>query len=240
MARSKARNRGGWSEIDKITDDSQIVTYNGREVTKAQKRALKAAETRRKNAELRKQRDTYTRECILPSVLEHIESTRKSVRCLKTIWSFYENGYRQWGTIFNQMLEFYPKLNGALVRYHSKYNEILDTQTELEKMIKRNKCNKSFFGLARTFGYQMFSLVDIISELSDAICKERITDSPLYSDHEMIVGAKDGRRKGLIHIVSNTFSMVSTTTKNLVELSKMLDEAYDNVVEYTTNGYRVR
>ena len=38
----------------------------------------------------------------------------------------------------------------------------------------------------------------------------------------------------------NTFSMVSTTTKNLVELSKMLDEAYDNVVEYTTNGYRVR
>ena len=68
MARSKARNRGGWSEIDQITDDSQIVTYNGREVTKAQKRAFKAAETRRKNAKLRKQREIYARECILPSV----------------------------------------------------------------------------------------------------------------------------------------------------------------------------
>lgn len=226
--------------MDQITDDNQIVIYNGREVTKAQKRALKAAEARRKNAELRKQRDIYARDYVLPSVLEHIEATRKSVRCLKTIWSFYEHGYRQWGTIFNKMLEFYPKLNGALVRYHSKYNEILDTQSELEKMIKRNKCNKAFFSLARTFGYQMFSLLDIISELSDAICKERIVDCPLYSKHEMIVGAKDGRRKGLIHIVSNTFSMVSTTTKNLVELSKILDEAYDNVVEYSTNGYCVR
>ena len=240
MARIKARNRGGWSALDQITDDSQIVTYNGREVTKAQKRALKAAETRRKNAEVHEQRNRYTRECVLPSVLEHIKTTRKSVKCLKTIWSYYENGYKQWGTIFNQMLEFYPKLNSSLIRYHSKYNEILKTQTELEKMIKRSKCNKEFFGLARAFGYQMFSLLDIINELSDAVNKKRITDCPLYSDHEMIVGSKDGRRKGLIHIVRNTFSMVSTTTKNLAELSKVLDEAYEDVVEYTTDGYRVR
>ena len=36
----------GWSLIDQMTDNSQLVVYNGQTVTKAQKRAMKAAQTR--------------------------------------------------------------------------------------------------------------------------------------------------------------------------------------------------
>lgn len=230
----------GWSLIDQMTDNSQLVTYNGQTVTKAQKRAMKAAQTRTENAAKKKAKNEFLRTEVLPEVFKEIKKTMKSVRNLKTICAFHDNGPVQWSHMYKQMVEFFPEINSALIKYHKNYNEVLGTVEELNHLIKSNKTDKNFFGIAEKFGYQMWALLDTVTEVSDAISKSGIFDMPSFVGKEIIESSSDGRRPGLKHIMRHTFSTISTTEKNIINLNISLKRAYNELVEYDVNGKRIR
>ena len=230
----------GWSLIDQMTDNSQLVVYNGQTVTKVQKRAMKAAQTRAENAAKKKARNEFLRTEVLPEVFKEIKKTMKSVRNLKTICAFHDNGPVQWSRMYKEMVEIFPEINSALIKYHKNYNEVLATVEKLEHLIKSNKTDKSFFGIAENFGCQMWELLDTVSEVSDAISKSGILNMPTFAGKEIIESSSDGRRPGLKHIMRHTFSTISTTEKNIINLNISLKHAYDELVEYDVNGKRVR
>lgn len=229
----------GWSLLDQMTDNNQLVTFNGETVTKAQKRAMKAAQTRAENSAKKKARNEFLRTEILPEVFKEIKKTMKSVRNLKTICAFHDNGPVQWSRPYKQMVEMFPEINSALIKYHKHYNEVDATVQELNYLIKSDKTDKSFFGIAEKFGYQMWTLLDSVKEVSDAISKSGIINMPSFSGKEIIESSADGRRPGLKHIMSHTFSTVSITEKNIINLNISLKRAYNDLVEYDVNGKRV-
>ena len=227
--------KGYCSSLDKMERLSMMTVYKGVSMTVAEANKKKAAEKRKKNAEERKKKNEWRKE-ILPDVLKQIENTRKSTRCLKSICAFVDNGPIQWPTDYKLMMKLYPKVRNAFWKYHAQYKKIEETEKKLDLMLKRSKTNKNFFSLAREFGYQMFDLLDIINEISEAIHKDRVCDSMIFQNKEIIVGAADGKRKGLRHILSSTYNNLTTTRSNLVSLSKSLEEAYEDIVVYNENS----
>ena len=211
-------------------------TYKGVVMTVAEANRKRAAEKRKKNAAEKKKSNEWKREEVLLGVLKQIENTRKSTRCLKSICAFVDNGPIQWPGDYKMLMKLYPKVQNVFWKYHSQYKKVEATEQKLDQMLKRSKTNKNFFSLAQEFGYQMFDLLDMVRELSDAIGREHVCDCPLFSKKEIIVGAVDGRRKGLRHILSSTYRNLTKTQNNLVALSKSLEQAYEDVVVYNENS----
>lgn len=233
---SRYTTRGHCSGLDELERLSMKTTYKGVVMTVAEANRKKAAERRKQNAAERKKSNEWRREDILPGVLKQIENTRKSTRCLKSICAFVDNGPIQWPGDYKLMMKLYPKVQNAFWKYHAQYKKIEETEKKLTQMIKRSKTNKNFFSLAQEFGYQMFDLLDMVRELADAIQKDRVCDCPVFYNKEIIIGAADGKRKGLRHILSSTYGNLTTTRNNLVSLSKSLEEAYEDVVVYNENS----
>lgn len=226
------------STIDEIEFNNQKTIYKGREVTIAQKRALKAAETRKANAEAKKKSKTFDVRDVLPCVLVEIENTRKSVRNLKSICAFVDNGPRQWSRDYRMLMETFPEVERAFGLYHNRYNKIMKIVDELSNILKKSKINKSFFGVAENFGIEMQKLLDDIEVLTDAVSKSRCMDLPSFSGKEIIESSADGRRPGLKHILRNSTSTKIKTRDNLTKLAIALQQAYNDVVEYDSYGKR--
>lgn len=232
----RRRHYGQSSSMAEMERLSMKTVYKGETMTVAEARARKSADTRRKNLQ-KKEEDG--RNLILPEVRKQITATRKSTRCLKSILAFLDNGPIQWPGDFKLFKKYYPELMGAFVRYKAQYQKIMKLEEELDKVLRRSKTSKSFFGIAQDFGYQMLNLLDIVEEISSKISKSDILIRPYLSTREIVVGAKDGRRPGLKHIISHTFENMKKTKQNLINLARSINDAYQDVVVYNNNGHLI-
>lgn len=218
------------TETERFEYLNSKIIYNGEVCTLSEARSRKAAKKRKENAMRNKKRQLFLNRDLAPKLNSLIKKTRKSVRNLKSISAFVRNGPVQWSKDFKELNILFPNIINVLNEYNSLYLEICDIADQLNALIDSNKANKKFFDLARDFGYKMLNLLNYIEKLSKVISDTGICSSPLYNS-EIVCGSKDGRRVGLNHIISNTYSTKKETLKNLIELNNAIEKSYEAYIE---------
>lgn len=216
-------------EMDEFERKAMTITVNGKQTTVGEAHAMKVAMACKQRRERKASVNKFIQEKILPKLMKKIERTKKSTRCLKTIRAFVDNGPIQWSHDYKLMKKMYPELNSSLNRYRTQYERIAELVQELEKNIKKNKFTKKFFNMIQEFGSQMFNLLDMVEQLAYSINKSHICDAPCFANQEIIIGASDGKRKGLQQILSSTFSNLNTTKTNLIDLARYINTVYEDI-----------
>ena len=129
---------------------------------------------------------------------------------MKSLTAYYDNAYRQWGTIANNILQ-HGRIQPYFVKYRCKIREINETLSSLETASKRN--SKMVFHYMEKLSYQLDDIRDIINNLCFGISKSGVMEQ--YKDHECINGCD--RRLGLKIIMSRSWGAIKDLNKLIME-----------------------
>ena len=152
---------------------------------------------------------------------EDITNMYNKLKLMKSLTAYYDNAYRQWGTIANNILQ-HGRIQPYFVKYRCKIREINETLSSLETASKRN--SKMVFHYMEKLSYQLDDIRDIINNLCFGISKSGVMEQ--YKDHECINGCD--RRLGLKIIMSRSWGAIK-------DLNKLIMECNTNCVFNNTN-----
>ena len=141
---------------------------------------------------------------------EDITNMYNKLKLMKSITAYYDNAYRQWGTIANNILQ-HGRIQPYFVKYRCKIREINETLSSLETSSKRN--SKMVFHYMEKLSYQLDDIRDIINNLCFGISKSGVMER--YKDHECINGCD--RRLGLKIIMSRSWGAIKDLNKLIME-----------------------
>lgn len=141
---------------------------------------------------------------------EDITNMYNKLKLMKSLTAYYDNAYRQWGTIANTILEN-RKIQPYFVKYRCKIREINETLSSLETSSKRN--SKMVFHYMEKLSYQLDDIRDIINNLCFGISKSGVMER--YKDHECINGCD--RRLGLKIIMGRSWGAIKDLNKLIME-----------------------
>ena len=221
--------------MSNFEESLQKTTYKGKECTVAQARAMKSAETRRKKREEEKAAKSdskYDRHSVLPSLHQYCKQIRSSARVLKSIRAFHHNGEGQWHSKYKEFLRMFPEIARNLGLYVKQYDEIIKTEENMGKALKKNRSDKSCFAYVDKFGYQMLDLLEMAEKLFKSVSRSGVMDMPGWKDHEIVKGATDGRRVGLKKIQGEILRINNKVKSSLVLLAKQAKESYRDLSEH--------
>ena len=96
---------------------------------------------------------------------EDITNMYNKLKLMKSLTAYYDNAYRQWGTIANNILQ-HGRIQPYFVKYRCKIREINETLSSLETASKRN--SKMVFHYMEKLSYQLddVSRLDNVSFIS--------------------------------------------------------------------------
>lgn len=141
---------------------------------------------------------------------EDITNMYNKLKLMKSLTAYYDNAYRQWGTIANNILQ-HGRIQPYFVKYRCKIREINETLSSLETSSKRN--SKMVFHYMEKLSYQLDDIRDIINNLCFGISKSGVMEQ--YKDHECINGCD--RRLGLKIIMSRSWGAIKDLNKLIME-----------------------
>lgn len=141
---------------------------------------------------------------------EDITNMYNKLKLMKSLTAYYDNAYRQWGTIANNILQ-HGRIQPYFVKYRCKIREINETLSSLETASKRN--SKMVFHYMEKLSYQLDDIRDIINNLCFGISKSGVMEQ--YKDHECINGCN--RRLGLKIIMSRSWGAIKELNKLIME-----------------------
>jgi hypothetical protein len=141
---------------------------------------------------------------------EDITNMYNKLKLMKSLTAYYDNAYRQWGTIANNILQ-HGRIQPYFVKYRCKIREINETLSSLETASKRN--SKMVFHYMEKLSYQLDDIRDIINNLCFGISKSGVMEQ--YKDHECINGCD--RRLGLKIIMSRSWGAIKDLNKLIME-----------------------
>ena len=132
---------------------------------------------------------------------DEIKRMLKSVRTMKSFNSYYKNGYRQWGTAFNDIVKN-NYLDKHFVRYAVKYREIDNLVKEINEIA--SKSEKAVYQKLEQLSWKIDDIIAIIDSLTKEVSKQNVCQR--YKDEKCIF--ERGRRLGLRVILSRTFKAI--------------------------------
>ena len=141
---------------------------------------------------------------------EDITNMYNKLKLMKSLTAYYDNAYRQWGTIANSILQ-HGRIQPYFVKYRCKIREINETLSSLETSSKRN--SKMVFHYMEKLSYQLDDIRDIINNLCFGISKSGVMEQ--YNDHECINGCD--KRLGLKIIMSRSWGAIKDLNKLIME-----------------------
>lgn len=141
---------------------------------------------------------------------EDITNMYNKLKLMKSLTAYYDNAYRQWGTIANNILQ-HGRIQPYFVKYRCKIRDINETLSSLETASKRN--SKMVFHYIEKLSYQLDDIRDIINNLCFGISKSGVMEQ--YKDHECINGCD--RRLGLKIIMSRSWGAIKDLNKLIME-----------------------
>ena len=204
----------------------QTIIVNGVTMTMAEYnkkvRALKKA--KRKKKELNEIQ-------LLPT---DIKTLMRNVKVFKSLVAFYNNGYKQWGTIHRQVLNI-DDMGGKFIFVKSSILEINSIIEEICSIAKKRE--KSVYAYVQKLSYKMNDVKTRLQALYDVVIGTNIINSP-FANHEIINGT--GRRLGLkilMYKTSDAINEIDAIISRLNEMSTIPDSIYDNskLMGYGTN-----
>lgn len=189
-----------------------FIIVNGEKMT--MKEFRKRVKEKNPQPKKKKVAKTYTEITILPS---DIHQMMNQVKLIRSLSAYYDNGYRQWGTIAKRILNL-KEIRTPFVHFRIKVREIDRMIADINNLSKKN--SKDVYDFVRRFSYLLEDVTDCINELSNAVSKSGIIS--VHEKHECISG--NGKRLGLKVLISRTYS----ATQDLKRIIKRLQDIADN------------
>lgn len=213
--------------FDLNNQSSSIIIVNGVKMTMAEFNKMKRAKannTKRKKKELNEIQ-------LLPS---DINALMKNVKVFKSLEAFYNNGYRQWGTIHRQLLNI-DNMGAKFALMIYSIGEINSLITKICRIAKKK--DKSVYAYVQKLSYKMVDAKLRLKDLYKVVMGSGVLSSP-FNNHEMVNGSQ--KRLGLKILTkrsSDAINELDNIIKRLNEMSVIPDSVYNNerITSYGAN-----
>ena len=206
--------------------ENSYTTYKGQRVTIAQMKALKAAETRKKNKEQKTDTITSVRNDVMDSLMEICRQSR-AIRMLKSIRAYARNGEQQWGRQFLRFLRQNRDIKKHLYKFCTLYDEMDRLEVQIKKSLRKDA--RGALSLIEKYGYRLQDLLDEVTGFSTAVSKSGCSDMPLWKNHEIIKGSSDGKRVGISKIMGQMITATKKMETSIRKLAKSHKNAYEEI-----------
>lgn len=188
---------------------SKLSKKKQREINKAKKEAKKKKET-----EI----------TILPDIVKAIV---RNAGPIKSLAAYYDNAYRQWGTIANLILKL-PEIDEPFRLFRVDAYQIVDAIREIQEVAKGNE--KAVFHYVQKLSWKLDNTRGKMKLLYSGVLSSGVLDK--FSDKECING--EGKRLGLRMLMTRTFKGLDNLERAAAELSKIAKNGLD-AFEYRTD-----
>jgi len=182
----------------------------------------KQRELRKKKREAKKKRVTEI--TILPSTIKAIV---KNAGPIKSLAAYYDNAYRQWGTIANLILEL-PEIRTPFVLFRADAYDIVKLIVEIAEIGKGNE--KAIFAYIEKLSWKLDNTRTKMKHLYNGVVASGVLRQ--FDDKECING--EGRRLGLRILMTRTFKSLDTIEAAINQLREIAQNGLD-VFEYRTD-----
>lgn len=182
----------------------------------------KQREIRKAEREAKKKRQTEI--TILPPI---IKSIVKNAGPIKSLAAYYDNAYRQWGTIANMVLGL-PEIKSPFVLFRIDAYDIVNLIEEISTIAKGNE--KAVFAYVKKLAWKLDNTRNKMKILYSGVISSGVLEQ--FKDKECING--EGRRLGLRVLMTKTFKSIDAIEAAINELNRIADEGL-NVFEYRTD-----
>lgn len=225
------------TSIESMGGLNTYITVNGKKMTmtefkkyKKQKQAeinsklsqVKQREIRKKKRESKKKKETEI--TILPKIVKDIVKNAGPIRSLA---AYYDNAYRQWGTIANLILEL-PEIRNPFVLFRADAYDIVGIIEEISKIAKGNE--KAVFSYIQKLSWKLDNTRCKMKTLYNGVLNSGVLFR--FKDKECING--EGRRLGLRVLMTRTFKSLDAIDLAIGELNMIATAGLDTF-EYRTD-----
>jgi len=213
------------------------ITVDGKKMTmaeyakykKAKNKEIQSKLSQRKQRELRKKKREerkarVTEITILPKVVKSIVKNAGPIRSLA---AYYDNAYRQWGTIANLILEL-PEIRNPFVLFRADAHDIVNTIMEISEIAKGNE--KAVFAYVQKLSWKLDNAKAKMKALYNGVVASGVLFQ--FKDKECING--EGRRLGLRILMTRTFKSLEAIEAAISELNEIATNGLDTF-EYRTD-----
>lgn len=164
------------------------------------------------------------REKVLLELSNHCNGLIKEFKLPKSLCAYYDNGYKQWGTIARTIINN-DKIRSPFVDVRCR---VIDINKQLEDIATLGKkSDKAIFGYIERLGYLTDDLKNAVQTLADNVSQSGVIRQ--YRTHECINGC--GRRLGLQTLISRTCVAIGKMQDAIKEFDKIAKNGLD-ISEY--------
>ena len=195
--------------------DAEYIIVNGVRMSKNDYK--KVIKEKRSKLNIKKPKKVLTEINLLPS---DIKEMMKKVKLIKSLSAYYDNGYKQWGTIAKRIINL-DEIRKPFVLYRIKAREIQKTMEEISAISKKN--DKSVYQYIRKLSYQLDDIRTQMDLLFKGVSESGIAYR--YKDHECINGS--GRRLGLQALMSRSWSATKELNNIITRCQAISDKGTD-------------
>lgn len=147
---------------------------------------------------------------------DYVKGMIKQVDLIKSLFAYYDNAYKQWGTVANEILNN-KLIERPFIHFRCKYRDVQSIMADITKIGKNHE--KDVYYFVRKLSWNVEELMKDVEQLMDGVSQSGVLH--IYGKHECINGA--GRRLGLRTLMQRTFK---NTTK-LLSITNELNEIAD-------------
>lgn len=195
--------------------DAEYIIVNGVKMSMADYK--KVIKEKKSKLNIKKPKKVLTEINLLPS---DIKEMMKKVKLIKSLSAYYDNGYKQWGTIAKRIINL-DEIRKPFVCYRIKAREIQKTMEEISAISKKN--DKSVYQYIRKLSYQLDDICTQMDLLFKGVSRSGIAYR--YKDHECINGS--GRRLGLQTLMSRSWSATKELNNIIKRCQAISDKGTD-------------
>ena len=220
--------------ISSMDRDSSKITYNGQTYTLIEYRKMlkkKREETNKKKRHSAKNNNGSNNEIF--EIAIEVEKMMKQMNALQSFAAYYDNAYRQWGTIGKEILQN-RHIRPHFVKYRVNLRELEALFNGIKNMSRANE--KAIFQFVEK---AIWKLDDINSNIKSIMRGARESGYlEAYSHHECINGK--GRRLGLNTLMNKALKTTSQIEDNIRNLGKMVNDGIDPLNYIESMSYKDR
>ena len=182
----------------------------------------KQREINKAKREAKKKRETEI--TVLPKL---IKSMVKNAGPIKSLAAYYDNSYRQWGTVANLVLKL-PEIDEPFRLFRVDAYQIVDAIKEISEVAKGNE--KAVFHYVQKLSWKLDNIRTKMKLLYSGVVSSGVLEQ--FKDKECVNG--EGRRLGLRILMTRTFKSLDTIEKAIAELNQIAKNGLD-AFEYRTD-----
>ena len=217
--------------------EATFITIGGKKMTrkeylkykKEKDKEIQSKLSKRKQREIQRakkqaKKKRVTEITILPDLVKSIVKNAGPIRSLA---AYYDNAYRQWGTIANLILKL-PEIDAPFALFRADARDIVNTIEEISAIAKGNE--KAVFSYVQKLSWKLDNTRGKMKMLYSGVLSSGVLEK--FDDKECISG--EGRRLGLRILMTRTFKSLDALDSAIKELSRIAHDGLD-VFEYRTD-----